>query len=103
MPNVLITPHISGGFSTYNEAAFSIFYKNLQSYLAAGTVSVNQVDLNRGLLNRILNIQVAWFKVTNAVKNANVKTRHFINLLMYTQTSTKINTLEKEAIFDDIT
>lgn len=48
MPNVLITPHISGGFSTYNEAAFSIFYKNLQSYLADGTVAVNQVDLNRG-------------------------------------------------------
>ncbi|TDG80117.1 hypothetical protein C5L34_001115 [Lentilactobacillus hilgardii] len=25
MPNVLITPHISGGFSTYNEAAFFNF------------------------------------------------------------------------------
>jgi phosphoglycerate dehydrogenase-like enzyme len=47
LPNVLITPHISGGTEIYNKRATDIFTANLRRYLAGETL-VNVVDPARG-------------------------------------------------------
>ena len=48
MDNVIITPHISGGFREYGQAAFNIFYKNLTTFIQTGTIAINQVNLSAG-------------------------------------------------------
>ncbi len=47
MPNVLITPHISGDSPHYNERAVALFAENLNRYLA-GLPLYNRYDPNRG-------------------------------------------------------
>lgn len=48
MANVIMTPHISGGFVEYGDAAFAILRENLQSILKNDRVARNQVDLSEG-------------------------------------------------------
>lgn len=48
MDNVILTPHISGGFKDYGNEAFAILYKNLASFIKTGEVAVNKVDLSAG-------------------------------------------------------
>ncbi|MGF2384370.1 NAD(P)-dependent oxidoreductase [Lentilactobacillus otakiensis] len=48
MDNVILTPHISGGFQEYGAEAFDILYKNLASFIQTGEVAVNKVDLSAG-------------------------------------------------------
>lgn len=47
LPNVLITPHISGITAHYDERAIELFSANLQRYLA-GQPLYNRIDLQRG-------------------------------------------------------
>ena len=47
LPNVLITPHISGITAHYDERAVELFSANLQRYLA-GQPLYNRIDLKRG-------------------------------------------------------
>ena len=47
LPNVLITPHISGITSQYDERAVEMFSANLQRYLAGQTL-FNRIDPERG-------------------------------------------------------
>lgn len=47
MPNVIITPHISGITRTYDERAVEMFSENLERYLA-GLPLFNQVNPQRG-------------------------------------------------------
>lgn len=47
MPNVIISPHISGGSLLYNERAADLFSENLQRYLA-GLPLYNLFDPSRG-------------------------------------------------------
>jgi len=47
LPNVLITPHISGNTAFYDERAVEMFAVNLQRYLA-GQQLYNRIDLDRG-------------------------------------------------------
>ncbi|WP_125703396.1 NAD(P)-dependent oxidoreductase [Lacticaseibacillus daqingensis] len=47
-PNVLITPHISGTVPHLRQAVFEIFWPNLLSLEATGTILKNQVDLAAG-------------------------------------------------------
>lgn len=48
MPNVIITPHISGLYQNYLKDAFDIFLKNLAQFEENGTLIKNQVDLKSG-------------------------------------------------------
>lgn len=48
MDNVILTPHISGGFKEYGEESFDILYKNLASFIQTGDVAVNKVNLSAG-------------------------------------------------------
>lgn len=48
MDNVILTPHISGGFQEYGDEAFGILYQNLTSFIQTGKVAVNKVDLSAG-------------------------------------------------------
>jgi phosphoglycerate dehydrogenase-like enzyme len=48
MANVLITPHISGGFKEYGDEAFDILMLNLQTYLKSGKLAKNEVNLKAG-------------------------------------------------------
>lgn len=48
MDNVILTPHISGGFQEYGDEAFDILYQNLTSFIQTGKVAVNKVDLSAG-------------------------------------------------------
>jgi phosphoglycerate dehydrogenase-like enzyme len=43
LPNVILTPHISGWTTRYDELAFQIFADNLERYLA-GEALYNEVD-----------------------------------------------------------
>jgi phosphoglycerate dehydrogenase-like enzyme len=43
MPNVLITPHISGNSTQYDQRAIRLFIQNLRRYLA-GQPLLNQMD-----------------------------------------------------------
>jgi phosphoglycerate dehydrogenase-like enzyme len=47
MPNVIITPHMSGGFPTYREHTGAIFLENLRRYLD-GEPLLNVVDKRLG-------------------------------------------------------
>ncbi len=47
LPNVIITPHISGNTPFYNERAIELFAENLQRYLD-GLPLLNVIDLERG-------------------------------------------------------
>lgn len=47
LPNVIITPHISGATQFYDERAMTLFATNLGRYLA-GQQLYNRIDLNRG-------------------------------------------------------
>ncbi len=47
MPNVLLTPHISGDTPYYDERAVTFFAENLHRYLA-GLSLYNRVDVSRG-------------------------------------------------------
>ncbi len=47
LPNVMISPHISGGTARYPERSFMIFEENLQRYLA-GEPLYNAVNKERG-------------------------------------------------------
>ncbi len=47
MPNVIITPHISGNTRYYDERAVELFATNLQRYLT-GQPLLNRIDLERG-------------------------------------------------------
>jgi len=47
LPNVLITPHISGNTAFYDERAVEMFAVNLQRYIA-GQQLYNRIDLDRG-------------------------------------------------------
>lgn len=47
MPNVIITPHISGNTRFYDERAVELFAANLQRYLT-GQPLLNRIDLERG-------------------------------------------------------
>jgi phosphoglycerate dehydrogenase-like enzyme len=47
MPNVILTPHIAGMTTVYNERATDLFAQNLQRYLA-GKCLLNLVDKQRG-------------------------------------------------------
>jgi phosphoglycerate dehydrogenase-like enzyme len=47
MPNIIITPHISGGSPHYTERAITLFSENLLRYLG-GLKLYNQVDRERG-------------------------------------------------------
>jgi len=47
MPNVIVTPHISGGSPHYTERAMALFAENLLRYLT-GLKLYNQVDSQRG-------------------------------------------------------
>ena len=47
MPNVIITPHISGISSHYNERAMTLFAENLNRYLS-GTPLYNRFDPQKG-------------------------------------------------------
>ncbi|GBG94689.1 D-3-phosphoglycerate dehydrogenase [Ligilactobacillus salitolerans] len=48
MPNVLITPHVSGSYSNYVEGVLEIFEENLRQYHQDGTLVRNEVDLQKG-------------------------------------------------------
>ncbi|MDA5388674.1 NAD(P)-dependent oxidoreductase [Loigolactobacillus backii] len=48
LPNVLLTPHISGVFPEYGQAVLQIFMKNLATFLKTGNLELNQVNLERG-------------------------------------------------------
>lgn len=48
MDNVILTPHISGGFKDYGKEAFDILYHNLASFIKTGDVAMNKVDLSAG-------------------------------------------------------
>ncbi|MFU8774092.1 MAG: NAD(P)-dependent oxidoreductase, partial [Anaerolineales bacterium] len=47
LPNVIITPHISGNTRHYNERAVAMFAENLHRYLA-GLPLYNRIDPERG-------------------------------------------------------
>jgi phosphoglycerate dehydrogenase-like enzyme len=47
MPNVIISPHISGNTPFYDERAMELFAENLRRYLA-GDRLLNPIDLSRG-------------------------------------------------------
>lgn len=47
LPNVIVTPHISGGTEIYNQRATDIFCDNLRRFLAGSPLS-NIVDPSRG-------------------------------------------------------
>lgn len=47
LPNVFISPHVTGLTAEYNERALTIFYENLRRYLA-GEPLLNVVDKERG-------------------------------------------------------
>ncbi len=47
LPNVIVTPHISGNTPEYDERAVAMFSENLHRYLA-GLPLYNQVDPQRG-------------------------------------------------------
>lgn len=47
-PNVLITPHQTGFSVANNRPIFDLFFKNLTSFLADGSLTVNQVDPAKG-------------------------------------------------------
>jgi phosphoglycerate dehydrogenase-like enzyme len=47
MPNVIMTPHVSGMLDTNTERVVGIFADNMRRYLA-GEPLHNAVDLNRG-------------------------------------------------------
>lgn len=47
LPNVIITPHISGNTPHYDERAVELFGANLQRYVA-GLPLLNRIDLSRG-------------------------------------------------------
>ena len=47
LPNVIITPHISGNTLFYDERAVLAFSANLQRYLT-GQPLLNRIDLERG-------------------------------------------------------
>ncbi len=47
LPNVIITPHISGVTAYYNERAVELFASNLERYLANQPL-LNQIDINLG-------------------------------------------------------
>jgi len=47
MPNVFLTPHISGDTPYYDERAVTFFAENLHRYLA-GLSLYNRVDIARG-------------------------------------------------------
>jgi phosphoglycerate dehydrogenase-like enzyme len=46
-PNVIITPHIAGISSHYDQRAVDLFVENLQHYLD-GQPLLNRIDLERG-------------------------------------------------------
>ncbi len=48
MPNVTITPHLSGISRHYQPRAFEIFKKNLEAYKAGNTNLINVIDPKRG-------------------------------------------------------
>ncbi len=48
MDNVILTPHISGGFKEYGEESFDILYKNLASLIQTGDAAINKVDFSAG-------------------------------------------------------
>jgi phosphoglycerate dehydrogenase-like enzyme len=47
LPNVILTPHVSGSTAAYNERATDLFAENLRRYLAGDTL-LNLVDKQRG-------------------------------------------------------
>ena len=47
LPNVILSPHIAGMTSHYDERAVNLFVENLNRYLA-GEDLLNQIDLQRG-------------------------------------------------------
>jgi len=47
MPNVILTPHISGSTAHYDERAVELFAENLHRYLS-GLPLFNQIDVERG-------------------------------------------------------
>jgi phosphoglycerate dehydrogenase-like enzyme len=47
LPNVFITPHISGNTAHYDERAVELFFENLNRYLA-GQPLFNEVDITEG-------------------------------------------------------
>jgi D-2-hydroxyacid dehydrogenase (NADP+) len=49
LPNVIITPHISGNTPFYDQRALALFSDNLQRYLE-GLPLHNQLSPQRGLL-----------------------------------------------------
>ncbi|MGC6769619.1 phosphoglycerate dehydrogenase [Enterococcus sp. LJL128] len=48
LDNVLITPHISGMTAGFKEKLTRIFLSNLKSFIEAGKLEKNQVDLTKG-------------------------------------------------------
>ncbi|MFT8411454.1 MAG: NAD(P)-dependent oxidoreductase [Schleiferilactobacillus perolens] len=48
LPNVLMTPHVSGNFAEMNDAASEIFTNNVQQFLQDETLAQNEVDLSQG-------------------------------------------------------
>ncbi|MFC6182372.1 NAD(P)-dependent oxidoreductase [Lactiplantibacillus daowaiensis] len=48
LPNVMITPHISGQRRHFRTVVFDIFKTNLDAWMATGKLARNQVDLQRG-------------------------------------------------------
>lgn len=48
MENVILTPHISGGFQEYGDEAFAILYQNIASFIQTGEAAINKVDLSAG-------------------------------------------------------
>jgi len=47
LPNVILSPHVSGFTLRYDERAMTLFAENLRRYIA-GQVLLNEVDLQRG-------------------------------------------------------
>ncbi|WP_281033643.1 MULTISPECIES: NAD(P)-dependent oxidoreductase [unclassified Mesorhizobium] len=47
MPNVIVTPHLAGSPTNYEDRVFSIFADNLDRFIK-GEALMNVVDLGRG-------------------------------------------------------
>ena len=47
LPNVIISPHVSGLTPNYNQRAIELFANNLKSYLS-GNPLLNEVNIKRG-------------------------------------------------------
>lgn len=48
MPNVILTPHISGLYQNYLHDAFAIFAENLHQFKTTGTLAKNEINLKTG-------------------------------------------------------